>query len=321
MIQILDKIDKKIIKELDINSRKTNSEISKTVRLSKKGTEYRINQLIKKDIISGFYPVIDFFKLGYKYNRLFIKLEYETAELKKAIEDYVQNTPSIDWAVWFKGEYDLAMAFWTKTEAEFKEILMKFIIKFSSNIREKNISKAIKLDHYLYPMTNEKMIYKTTIKETNNIVEIDDEDYKILLELNNDARQNSTKIAGKIKSNYKIVSYRIKKLMKQGILLTSKPKINHEKLGLLHTKVFLYLKYKNEESPKLIKQYIESLPGLIYIVDSIGTEDMDFEIITESEESFFSLMNALQNKFSNMISHMKYTTFGKTIKISYLPNR
>ena len=109
--------------------------------------------------------------------------------------------------------------------------------------------------------------------------------------------------------------------MRQGVLLTSRPKINHEKLGLNHTKVFLYLKYANEESPKLIKQYIESLPGLIYIVDSIGTEDMDFEIITESEESFFSLMNALQNKFSNMISHMKYITFGKTIKISYLPNR
>jgi Lrp/AsnC family transcriptional regulator len=321
MIEKLDKIDRKIIRELDINSRKTNSAISKTIRLSKKGTEYRINQLIKKDIISGFYPVIDFFKLGYQYNRVFLKIQHESDELKKEIENYIHNVQSINWAAWFKGEYDLAMTFWTETDSEFKELLMKFIIKFNINIREKYIAKAIKLDHYLYPMTNEKIIYKTTIKETNNILEIDDMDYNILLELNKDARQNSTRIARKLKSNYKVISYRIKKLTKQGILLTSRPKINHEKLGLIHNKVYLYLKYKNEESPNLLKQYIKNLPGLIYIVETIGTEDMDFEIITESEDEFFNLMNTIQNKFPDMISHMKFITFRNTIKISYLPNR
>ena len=64
-IKCLDEKDRKILLELDKNSRQTDSEIAKKVRLSKQITNYRIQNLKKKKIISNFYTVVNAGNLGF----------------------------------------------------------------------------------------------------------------------------------------------------------------------------------------------------------------------------------------------------------------
>ena len=54
----LDEKDKKILYELDKNSRQGISSIAKKVRLSKEVVNYRIKNLEKRKIIKGYYAVL-----------------------------------------------------------------------------------------------------------------------------------------------------------------------------------------------------------------------------------------------------------------------
>ncbi len=71
----LDMKDRKLLYELDFHARDPYSRLAKKVGLSKQGVEYKINNMIKKGIIRGFYPVIDAPKLGFKYCRLLLTLQ------------------------------------------------------------------------------------------------------------------------------------------------------------------------------------------------------------------------------------------------------
>lgn len=315
----LDIKDKKLLSELDTNARQTNSELSKKIRLSKKGTEYRISQLVKKDIIQGFYPVVDFLKLGYTYNRVFIKLQYLDDGIRDQIDEYIKKTDSIDWAVWFRGAYDLGLAFWTKTATEFKGRLLDFVAKFNDQIKDLHFSQVIRLDHYPYKIFQSGNDALATMKETSNIETIDGIDKKILLELNKNSRLASTQIARNINSNYKLVSYRIKRLIGNKILLASRAKINHLALGMIHYKVFAYLKFNDIGRIKELKNYLQSLKQTVYIVDHTEANFLDFEIIVLSVEEFQDILDDISNKFAGMVREFQHFTFGKTIKISFLP--
>ena len=59
MVQI-DKIDLKLLSELEDNSRQTLSQISKKLKTSQQVVSYRINALEQKKVIGGFFTIINF---------------------------------------------------------------------------------------------------------------------------------------------------------------------------------------------------------------------------------------------------------------------
>ncbi|UCB58733.1 MAG: winged helix-turn-helix transcriptional regulator, partial [Thermoplasmatales archaeon] len=84
----LDLKDRKILYELDLNSRQSDSEIGRKVGLNKGMVNYRINRLIEKGIIRNFYTMIDASRLGYLSCRFFMKFQYDDLEKEKEIIDY-----------------------------------------------------------------------------------------------------------------------------------------------------------------------------------------------------------------------------------------
>ena len=61
----IDLKDRKILFELDINSRQTLTQIGRKVGLPKTVVAYRIKRLQERGIIKSFYTVIDVYKLGF----------------------------------------------------------------------------------------------------------------------------------------------------------------------------------------------------------------------------------------------------------------
>ncbi|MCK5031460.1 MAG: Lrp/AsnC family transcriptional regulator, partial [Thermoplasmatales archaeon] len=84
----IDLKDRKILYQLDINSRQSYSQIAKKVGLSKTVLVYRINRLKEKGVIQKFYTVIDAYRLGYLATRFHYLYQYTTPEIKKEIIDY-----------------------------------------------------------------------------------------------------------------------------------------------------------------------------------------------------------------------------------------
>ena len=67
---MIDTIDKKLLFELNLNCRKSNTELGKKLRISKQVVNYRINQLEKKEILRSYHALIDWQKLGFNAIRI-----------------------------------------------------------------------------------------------------------------------------------------------------------------------------------------------------------------------------------------------------------
>src|SRR3989344_2227411 len=104
----LDHKDKKILYELDLNSRATLNEIAKKVGLSKQVVDYHLKNLIKNNVIQQFYTVINFSKLGYTQYKLYLKFQNVNLGTEKEIINYwTQNKNSV-WVASCRGRWDLA---------------------------------------------------------------------------------------------------------------------------------------------------------------------------------------------------------------------
>lgn len=87
----VDILDKKILKILSLNARLPLVKIADKLGARPETVKYRINRLIKLEIIKGFRPDIDYSKLDYQYYKLDLYLK-DYSQRNKII-NYIRNNP------------------------------------------------------------------------------------------------------------------------------------------------------------------------------------------------------------------------------------
>lgn len=317
----LDLRDKKLLFELDFDARKTYSKLSKTLGMSKRGVEYKIQSLEKKGIIKGYYPVIDLSKLGYYYFRVLIKFNNLSANLRKEIEKYVITNKEIGWAFWIYGEYDLGFSIWAKSLTEFQRISSKFYFAFDKYIKTRRESIGTEINFYKHRyLIDSKDLNSVSIGErVSNELKLDEIDSTLLKLLIKKPRSSIIDLAEQIRESPKLVAYRLKRLKAQGIILAIRPSLKHQLLGRTYHKILINFNNTNQDKINQLEKYVASSPLVIYIVKALGLCDFDIELMTESNEQLFQFVEDLQTKFPGMIKEYQTLIFGDTIKAKFLP--
>src|SRR5512136_1676871 len=94
----IDLKDRKILYELDLNCRQSNTQIGKKVGLKKDVVAYRIKRMQDEGVIKNFWTAINTFNLGYNVFRIYITLQYVNVEKKNEIIQHFVNYENT-WAV------------------------------------------------------------------------------------------------------------------------------------------------------------------------------------------------------------------------------
>jgi Lrp/AsnC family transcriptional regulator, leucine-responsive regulatory protein len=315
----LDLKDKKILTLLDENARYTNSQISKKVGLSKPSVENRIQRLIKERAIFQFYTVIDFTKLGYSHYKLYFKFQnVDLIEEKRIIEYWNEEKNSV-WVGQVRGEWDLSVSILAKNNYEFGRILSEFMNKFSQFI----LKKDVLLTEYS-PMYAREYLAETKPSEfvygiPSKIYELDEADRKILKELAKNARMNIIDLASKNKLTRDIINYRIKKLLKEKIIVAYRCYLNLENVGINSYKLMIRTKNFNEKNEKAVKDFVSSHKKITQMLKLIGSWDLEFEVETSGEEELYEILTEIRKKFSDIIRDFDILRIIKTIKYDYFP--
>lgn len=317
----LDVKDKKLLYELDFNSRQTYNRLAKKIGLSKQGIEYKINSLIKKGVIKGFYPVINVPKLGYLYCRLMVTLQNLTEETRKEITEYLVGHKKVFWLFSMQGAYDLLIVIWAKSLTEFKEFIEEFQTKYGNYIKRKVESvptDVVYLKHRFLLGINE--VEELHIKETAERVKIDETDTHILEALCRNPRMTLVNIAKEVNESPKVVAYRIKRMEKERIVEAYRPIIDFNILGYTYYKIFLNLFHITKKELSTLKHYLKSNPLVLYIVEGIGIPaDIDIEIVVKSNQELFNFIDDIKAKFPKLIAEYIPVVFMDTLKVKYLP--
>lgn len=317
----LDLKDKKILYLLDFNARMPYAQLAKEVGLSKQGAEYKVQNLIRKGVIKGFYPVINVPKLGYRYCRLSLVLQNVTPEKEQEILAYLVNDSRIFWVFTTQGMFDILTAMWVPSLTAFQEAITDLLAKYGKYIKAKNESIPTDVIHYqLRYLFRQKETAEIHLREPATPVPLDDLDKNILKLLCVDARIPLVTMAAKLNASSKTIAYRLKNLERMKIIEGYRPIIDHRKLGYTYYKLWINIHYEDIAQIRKLYAYIRENPIVLYIVKGIGMpEDLDVEIMVQNSEELYTFVKDLKIKFPQLIGDYKMFMFVDTKKVRYLP--
>ncbi len=294
----LDKIDLKILAELDKNCRIPSTQLAKKVNKSRQAVEYRINNLVEKGIITSFNTAINPHKIGYKAYKIYVKLRNIPPE-KEKLFNYLNRSCRVYWLGECSGSWDLIFSFFAKNDYDFYELRNDFISRFNHIIIDSE--DGILVDVKQYP----KMYFTGKIEKptmfageiVNN--KIDELDSRILEEIVNNARISIVELAKNVKSTEIIVSNKIKKLQEKGIIIQFRTGINLNLIGSELYKAIIRLERYNKEDEKKLFEYASNLPNIQYFIRNLA--QIEIELVVSNFQEYYNLIENLKKEFSKVI--------------------
>lgn len=315
----LDKIDKGILFELDLNARKTNKEIGKTLKTSEAIVAYRIKRMTEKGVIDGFYTMVNGARFGLLYFRIYFRLQNIDLETeKKLIESFASN-PYTTWVVSVRGRYDFVVSMYAKSVEHFSAELNRITKDFDNFILSKNISiveqaQAFTRTHLKGDEGKEiKLLYGGSPKKSNTTKN----DFELLRKISKHGRMPIAEMARFFNTSGETISYRIKKLKKQKVILGFRVLPNLKLAGYQHYIILLSLHSLTRADEKKLADFCLRHPNILFYIKCIGSHEADLEIEVENEEKFDSLFNELKRYFPSIIKDYEILSISQQHKFDY----
>jgi DNA-binding Lrp family transcriptional regulator len=318
----IDLKDRKILYELDLNCRQSNTQIGKKVGLKKDVVAYRIKRMQDEGILTNFWTAINTFKLGYHVFRIYINFQYINNEIKNKIIDHFVNYKNVwvaasirgvidfDAVIWVDDIYEF-YSFWNNTLDLYEEYFAKY--SFSIYIESFDYKKD-----YLFPEKKDlsnRELYRTSC--AGKPVRIDETDYKLLNEIVMNARTPLIDLAKKLNCSSQTIQYRLKNLIKLHVIDGFRVNVDVSKLDLQDFKVDIYL--KDHKQRNLIIEYLKTKPYLTVLNVSIGWSDIEPEFIFKNINELTEEMERINSKFPNVIKNYNFWLTDKQHKFRWLP--
>lgn len=300
----IDLKDRKILYELDLDCRQSNTQIGKKVGLKKDVVSYRIKRMQDEGVIKNFWTAINTFKLGYNVFRIYINFQFISSEKKKEIiQHFVKYENS--WAVVsVKGEIDLNVILWVKDIYEFYRFWENTIELYGDHFANSAISILIYVNAYQKSylslngnMKSDRLLYQTTCGGIT--VEIDKNDYHLLNILANNARTPLIELAGQLNCSSQTVNNKINNLIKKGVIQAFRVGIDISKLGLEKFVINVFLREPKQKN--ILLNFLQDIPSLEYIDIALGWTDMQLEVILKNVNDLTQIMDQIVSKYPNVI--------------------
>ncbi|HJX51009.1 hypothetical protein A3K73_06305 [Candidatus Pacearchaeota archaeon RBG_13_36_9] len=315
----LDLKDRKILYELDLNARRTDSEIGKKVGLKREVVSYRINRLINEGIIKNFITILNDYALGYQTYRIFIKFRDLTEKKEQEIVNYIKDKAK--WFVKVRGRWSFNFTILTKDIFALEKFLNNLKNEFQNYFIELNFSLITRVYNYRRGYLVNKNIDRSKYELMGEVVEkynADPVDIKILKILQNNARMSSVEISNKLNVSERIIRYRIKRLIKNKVIIGFRSMLDLNKLGYSYYKIHLKYKIFNQKTIEKIKDYLHFDPNIIYKTETIGGPDLEFEIQAINNKEMYAILDKFIKEFEGVVDDYEILEYEKEYKLSYL---
>ena len=315
----LDLKDRKILYELEMNARQTDSEIAKKVRLSREVVSYRINRLKKLGIIKNFVTILNHHALGYLAFRIFFKFRDLSGKKEEEIVRFLKD--KVGWLVRVRGDWSFNCMIFTKNIFAVESFINSLKEKFQDNFMDMDFSLITRIYHYRrsYLMNMKKDSSKFDLMgEIVDTTNLDKIDLDILGVIENNGRLSSIEVAHKINKSERIVRYRLQSLIKKKVILGFRASLNLGKLGYSYYKVHFKLNKFQKKILDKIEDYAHLHPNIVYKTDTIGGPDLELEIQVRSNRELYEIIENFISEFEGVVEDYDILEYDEEYKMSYL---
>ena len=312
----IDAYDKKILFELDRNARQSNAKIAKTVCLSKQVVGFRIKRLLKENVVSSFYTVIDISKLGFTIHKTFLRLQNLNSEKEHELITFLKNHKNVVWVASCDGKFDLVFGTWAKDMAFLDKTLKEINKEFGDYISERQIATIIHGEYfvrnYLVEKKKQSDSRESFFGSTPSAIEMDKTNWDVLKALGENARATAVYIGKKIKVSADTVSQRIKKHYN---LVP-----NEETFPFLHYKILIGLRNTSEGRENALVEFCRKHPHIVYVVNALGSWEFEIDIEVESAEQLREILMEIKTNFNDILKDYSTLHIYKVHKYNFCPS-
>jgi Lrp/AsnC family transcriptional regulator for asnA, asnC and gidA len=273
-------------------------------------------------IIKNFWTEINTTKLGYSIYRIYINYQDVGTDVRDEIIQYFSSYKNA-WAVLsVKGPIDLDVLLWVKDSHEFSKFWNKTLEKYGKYFANHTISIltggiAYKKSYLVLEDEKESEREYFILKSGGKTVQISEVDAQLLNQLASNARTPLVDLAKKIGCSSQIINYRMKNLIKNGIILAFRVGIDISKLGLQNSVIDIYLKDYSQR--KNIIDYMKNNPYVEYIIEPVGWCDIQFELMVKGNDHLIKILEDIDTKFPGAIRRQDFWMSKKYHRLRSLP--
>jgi Lrp/AsnC family transcriptional regulator len=317
----IDHTDREILAALDFGARQGLAPITEKVCISPQLLDYRLKSLRKRGILVGFRPVIDSFRLGFQYYRLFVRLSDTSPKRVAKIALFAKKTRQVLWCYQMNGRYNLVLSFWARSVREFEGLTLDFLTQHGDAIADYNQDQIYRLRHFsIDRLLGKRSSSMVDIEESDEVFAIDELDQSILRALTTDSRQAYSAIAHSCGTSDKVVAYRVERLEERKIIRGYRPILNWPLLGRHHWKVFIRLNLNRRGIVEKALNYIYKSPEVFCTLHGVGFPgEIDIEVVLDSYNGLFAYIDRLQQSLPGCVKSYEHLEFTAVHKVDYLP--
>ncbi|OIO25276.1 hypothetical protein AUJ14_04635 [Candidatus Micrarchaeota archaeon CG1_02_55_22] len=323
MVLKLDLKDRRILRELDADSRQPSAEIARKVGLSKQVVGFRIKRLAGAGVFSSLYTVIDISKLGFTVHKAFLRFQNLDKRKESELVKYLKGSPNVVWMTSCDGRYDLAFGSWARNMAHLDQTLGEFTRKFGQYISERQIASIIQGEYFVrdYLVGGERpATRKSFFGAVPQAADVDETDWKILFELGKSSRIFDVELAGRVGIGAEAVSKRIRRLERAGVIRHYNIVPNESVYPYLHYKVLVGLRGLTEVRERALAEYCRSHPNIVYTVKALGPWEYEIDLEVETAEAFRDIMMDLKTRFNDILKDYSALQIYQVHKYDFCPS-
>jgi len=320
MTPTIDLKDRKILYELDRDSRQANKQIAHKVGLSEQVVGNRIKRLLDLKIIDYFYVKINPATLGYMHIKIYLRLHNITKEKEDLLVQDLNSQPGVFWLASLRGKYDLEVSIYVKNLSEFSQKYDELLGKWGEYILERNVvllEKAYTYTKaYLVPLQKPELFIYGEGKE---IVSLDNIDFSLLHILSKEGRKSLVEIATQLKISSDTIRYRIRHLQQKKVITGFSVKLNFKNMGHNYHLILLKLQNMNKEKYAKLESLAKLNKNLIIYMKTLGDHDIELEVETASKEELDLLLKSLRDNFVMEIKDYEIIEVINEYQMNYFP--
>lgn len=316
----IDRLDGKIIAELDMNARIPITQLAKAVRASREVVNYRIKTLTKRGVISGTQTFFNPAKVGYSIYRVLVRLDSLDNEIINKFQEFFIKHNSVMWLAKLGGKWDYAIEFFAKNGDEFDTLLKNSFEKFEELIKKYEIIIILEIDSY-----NRKYIFDNKKNRTFKIggeienIKLDEVDKKIINKLISNSQLSNSEIGERLGLARNTIKYRIEKLEKNGIIQGYKLFYHPQKIGYQSYKLLISMSSLSQKQEKEFFSFAQQNKNIIFAHKNLGKWNYEFEIEIEDMIKLQDVIIELRVKFKENIIDYELFPILHDYKISLFP--
>ena len=298
----LDKKDKQLLTLLYLNSRESFTKLGEKLKLSSSAVERRLTQLKESGLISLLFADLNLAKLGLKGYRLYFKFHGMDKKTEENVLTLFEEYPRTLWGTICEGEYDVLWRIVAQDEIEVEKAAAIMTARFGEKIVEKTIATTIYQTYLSWNKALESERHpELPLEKIVNVEKPDKTDMKILSLLYQNARTTTVELASKVELTPDAVQYRIKKLIEKEYILGYTAWFDARKLGFNYYKLLINFRSITPEKEKQFLQFCIENDDLIFLNKTIGSHDIELDIIVRDNVELHNFMSEIKTKFAGII--------------------